>query len=94
MSRIALHLQIRGRVQGVAYRYSMTREANALGLAGWVRNRHDGSVEAVIAGPEASVSQLLEWARRGPPAAQVDRVDCTPWNGEIPAGTFQQVSTL
>jgi len=94
VSRIALHLQIHGRVQGVAYRYSMTREANALGLSGWVRNRRDGSVEAVLAGPETTVSQLLEWARRGPPAAQVERIEQAPWSGEFPSGPFQQASTI
>lgn len=66
---------IRGEVQGVGYRASMARRARELGLAGWVRNRLDGSVEAVVAGDAAAVEALLRWARRGPPAARVSRVD-------------------
>lgn len=68
------HLLITGRVQGVAYRASMAREAQVLGVTGWVRNRADGSVEAVIAGSPEQVAAMLAWARRGPPAAAVDHV--------------------
>lgn len=77
------HLVIRGRVQGVGYRASLTREAERLGLAGWVRNRLDGSVEAVVAGDEASVNQLINWARRGPLTAHVTSVDVTPAQGDF-----------
>ena len=70
----AHHLRIEGRVQGVGYRAWMVREARRLGLSGWVRNRPDGSVEAVIAGPEPAVQALLTACRRGPIAARVDRI--------------------
>lgn len=78
-----VRLVIRGRVQGVAYRASMAREADSLGVTGWVRNRHDGSVEAVASGPEAAVDALIEWAQRGPPAARVARIDVEAAAGEF-----------
>lgn len=66
-----LQIRVTGRVQGVGFRYALRDEAVCLGLAGWVRNRHDGSVEALLQGPEQAVEELVAWARRGPPAAQV-----------------------
>ena len=68
------HLTIRGRVQGVWYRGSMENEAERLGLAGWVRNRPDGAVEAEVEGAPEAVDALIAWARRGPPGARVDDV--------------------
>jgi acylphosphatase len=59
----------------VGYRDAMVREARRLGLAGWVRNRMDGTVEAYAAGDEAVVHALVEWAQRGPPAARVTGVE-------------------
>ncbi len=70
----ARRVTIRGRVQGVGYRDWMRREAERLGLQGWVRNRRDGSVEALVAGDEAAVRALLAACRRGPPLARVDEV--------------------
>jgi acylphosphatase len=69
------HLKIGGRVQGVYYRYSMVREAQNLGLTGWVRNLEDGSVEAVAEGERANIEALIAWSRQGPAGARVDRVD-------------------
>ncbi|MBB5693282.1 acylphosphatase [Muricoccus pecuniae] len=68
-------LRIKGRVQGVGYRDWLLGEATAAGLSGWVRNRADGSVEALLAGEEAAVGAVLLAARRGPPAARVERID-------------------
>jgi acylphosphatase len=76
-------LCIHGLVQGVGFRYSLHREAVRLGLAGWVRNRRDGTVEAVVSGPAASVEAMVAWAHRGPPSARVDRVDVAPFEGEF-----------
>ena len=70
----ARHLRIEGRVHGVGYRDWLVREASRLGLYGWVRNRRDGSVEALVAGDEASVRTLLSACRRGPALARVDRI--------------------
>lgn len=71
----ARRLRIEGRVQNVGYRDWLMREAERLGIAGWVRNRADGSVEAVLAGPQPAVQALLSACRRGPPAARVDRIE-------------------
>ncbi|MBK7767318.1 MAG: acylphosphatase [Sulfuritalea sp.] len=68
------HLVISGRVQGVGFRYSMAARARLLGVAGWVRNRQDGSVEAMIAGNAAQIEAMLAWSRRGPSAAVVNNV--------------------
>jgi len=68
-------LRIHGRVQGVWYRESMRREAERLNVTGWVRNTPDGSVEALIQGQADAVDALIEWARRGPPQARVDRIE-------------------
>ncbi len=69
------HVLIRGRVQGVGYRDFVQSAALDRGLEGWVRNRRDGSVEAVFAGPAATVTQMVEACRRGPRAARVDAID-------------------
>jgi len=79
-------LVIEGRVHGVGYRDWMVREAARLGLDGWVRNRPDGRVEAVLAGPEPAVAELLSLARRGPTLARVDAVEETFWEGEVGPG--------
>lgn len=76
-----LHLQITGRVQGVWFRESMRREAERLGVVGWVRNRPDGSVEAVAQGAPEAVDALVEWARIGPPQARVERIIQTETEG-------------
>ncbi|MBX9593043.1 MAG: acylphosphatase [Roseomonas sp.] len=68
-------LRIEGRVQGVGYRDWVVKQANRLGLQGWVRNRPDGSVQALVAGEEGAVLMLLSACRRGPILARVDRID-------------------
>ncbi|MDQ2963614.1 MAG: acylphosphatase [Pseudomonadota bacterium] len=88
---IARRITITGQVQGVGFRYALADEARARKLRGWVRNRRDGSVEAVVAGPEADVEFVIAWARRGPPAAQVTRVTVEPAASD--AAEFEIVST-
>lgn len=75
MAIIARHLTISGRVQGVFYRNWTAQTARALSLAGWVRNRMDGSVEALVEGHETDVEQFVTLAHDGPPAASVTRID-------------------
>lgn len=71
----ARRVVITGRVQGIGYRDWMVSRARRLGLQGWVRNRVDGTVEAVIDGPEPAVQELLRLCRRGPPLAQVTHIE-------------------
>jgi acylphosphatase len=71
----ALHVWVKGRVQGVFFRESTRREASALGLVGWVRNLPDGRVEALFVGPRSACERALEFVRVGPPAAEVEHVD-------------------
>ena len=78
MSEAIRHVTIRGRVQGVGFRYWARRTATARGLTGWVRNRRDGSVEAVFAGDEQAVADMIKLCRRGPEAARVATVDEQP----------------
>jgi acylphosphatase len=66
---------VRGRVQGVFFRAETERRARSLGLAGWVRNNPDGTVEAVFEGDRARVESMLDWSRRGPALADVEGVD-------------------
>ncbi len=75
MKRTRAHAIIFGKVQGVFFRAETQRAANARGVNGWVRNRADGTVEAVFEGAEADVVAVLEWCRKGPPASHVDKVD-------------------
>jgi acylphosphatase len=85
-------LEIRGIVQGVGYRWSMVRQARRLGVCGWVRNRLDGSVEAMVAGSAEAVRQVIEWAAEGPPGAHVSGVESFPGDGQY-AG-FEQRPTV
>jgi len=85
LDTIRMHLVIEGRVQGVWFRESTRREAVALKLTGWVKNRSDGTVEALIEGPEHEVNRLVSWCRKGPPAARVSgiRKRQETWQGEF-----------
>lgn len=74
MNTTIRRVTIRGRVQGVGYRAWVEHQAVRLGLDGWVRNRRDGSVEALFAGPEDVVAEMMARCRRGPSAAHVDAV--------------------
>lgn len=75
MSDIAMSVRVMGRVQGVWFRGWTRDTAEALGLSGWVRNAPDGSVEALIAGPENRVHEMLRRMEQGPPAARVVAVE-------------------
>jgi acylphosphatase len=80
---VTKHLAISGRVQGVGFRFYMERKARELGIAGWVRNRRDGSVESVVQGDPGAVETIIEWARRGPPSAVVAEVKVSEGEGEF-----------
>jgi acylphosphatase len=70
-----VHIRVEGRVQGVGYRAFVEMQGEGLGLTGWVRNRRDGSVEAVLQGSPAAIEDMLDLCRKGPPAARVDRLE-------------------
>ena len=77
---------VSGRVQGVGFRAFVEREAIARGLSGWVRNRRDGSVEAVFAGDAAAVAAMIEACRRGPRSAEVGGLDVSEHPGMVSPG--------
>lgn len=85
---IARRLVIHGRVQGVGFRYAMMDTARALGVTGWVRNRRDGSVEALVQGEFVAVEAIIAWSRKGPPAARVEGVDVHDADCD-PSGRFE-----
>jgi len=89
-SPITRQLRIRGLVQRVYYRQSMVQAAERLGLSGWVRNRSDGSVEALATGPAEAVQALIDWAHAGPPAARVDSVEVSAAAPEALPGFAQR----
>ena len=74
MSRVIIQVTIAGRVQGVGYRAWVEYQAIASGLEGWVRNRRDGSVEALFAGNAKAVAEMVALCRHGPPSSRVDSV--------------------
>jgi acylphosphatase len=83
MSGVIRHVTISGRVQGVGYRAWVDEQAVSRGLEGWVRNRRDGSVEAVFAGPEDVVAEMITACRRGPRSARVDAVQTGGGNSDL-----------
>ena len=90
---VTFHLRIAGRVQGVGYRDALRNEAQTNGISGWVRNRQDGTVEAVLQGNAAAVERVLSWAKRGPPAARVIDISAQAAQGELdrPYSGFEQL---
>jgi acylphosphatase len=86
-------LMIRGRVQGVGYRDWTMSTAQRLGLSGWVRNRRDGSVEALIVGDDSAVGSMIEACRSGPALARVDAIDVDPVDLDILPDGFTQLPT-
>ncbi len=84
---VRLHARIHGLVQGVSFRYYTLRQAQNLGLGGYVRNCWDGSVEVVAEGEREAVNRLLSWLRMGPPSAEVEKVDLE-W--QDPRNEFRQ----
>jgi len=78
---------ISGRVQGVAYRYATVQAAERLNVTGWVRNRPDGTVEAVFEGESHDVERMLNWCWKGPPSARVANIEVTR---EQPTGEFSR----
>lgn len=90
---LTINARIRGRVQGVWFRNWTVEQARARGLSGWVRNRADGSVEAVFSGPSPMVADMLKVCHQGPTAARVDKIDtqdASPPEGE----GFQKLPTI
>jgi acylphosphatase len=90
--RKIVHADIAGLVQGVWFRAWTVQEAQARGLDGWVRNRRDGNVEAVFAGPSDRVDDMIQACHRGPDAAQVSNVHVTPEPGD-PGHGFRKLPT-
>jgi len=93
MSVVARRLAVRGRVQGVGFRYAMVEAAEAAGVSGWVRNRRDGSVEAVVQGDGAAVLAIVAWCERGPPGAHVTDVEVVDMEPEATLSGFAQRPT-
>ncbi len=93
---VTRHLRILGRVQGVGYRDALCIEAVRLGVAGWVRNLRDGTVEAVVHGRAVDVEALTTWARRGPPLARVSGIESRPAEASLaaPGAGFQRRPTV
>jgi acylphosphatase len=86
-------LTITGRVQGVGYRDWTMATARRLGLAGWVRNRRDGSVEALVVGEDAAVGTMIEACRRGPALARIDTIDIESVDLDILPQRFTRLPT-
>ena len=87
-------LTISGRVQGVGYRDWAIETGQRLGLTGWVRNRRDGAVEALIVGDEGAVGRMIEACRRGPPAARVEGIDVEPVDLDMLPDGFTRLPTI
>jgi acylphosphatase len=88
-----VHVRIHGQVQGVWFRGWTVDEASQRGLHGWVRNVHDGTVEAVFAGDDAKVDEMIQRCHEGPPAARVSKVDVADAEEPVEAG-FRQAPSV
>ncbi|MEW5686809.1 MAG: acylphosphatase [Pseudomonadota bacterium] len=93
MTRPALRIRVQGRVQGVGFRWWVTTQARALDLQGWVRNRSDGSVEALVMGGGRAIAKLVESCHRGPTGALVRSVETEPAEDDGSQG-FEQKATV
>jgi len=91
MENTRVRLIIEGRVQGVWFRESTRREAERLGVRGWVRNRREGTVEVLAEGPKENVIKLVDWCHHGPPSARVMRVNETAESFQGEYGSFDVV---
>jgi acylphosphatase len=89
--KVTRHLDVSGRVQGVGFRFYMQRKARELGVTGWVRNRRNGAVEAVIQGEPDAVESMTAWTRRGPSSAVVADVKITDGSGDY--SSFETLPT-
>lgn len=83
MTVMTRRIRVHGRVQGVGFRFFVERKARELGLTGWVRNRYDGSVEAVVQGSPEAVDAMIAAARRGPRAAEVSALEVEEADGQF-----------
>ena len=92
MTEVAVRVLIQGKVQGVWYRGWTVDQATTRGLRGWVRNRRDGSVEALFIGPKAKIESMIAACNDGPPAARVDHVERLPAEDSGEVG-FEQRET-
>jgi len=93
MKKIRAAVRVKGRVQGVNFRYETQRTARRNQVSGWVKNLPDGDVAAVFEGEQQAVQNTVEWCRRGPATARVDHIDVEeqPWQGEF--SSFEIVTT-
>ncbi len=89
----AMRVIVSGVVQGVGFRAFTARKAQSLGLHGWVRNRHDGTVEAVVAGEDKAVDSMLERLKEGPQGSAVSGIDVRPYTDPVAPG-FETLPTV
>ncbi|ACX52884.1 acylphosphatase [Ammonifex degensii KC4] len=92
MKQVRAHVIVHGKVQGVYFRASTLEKAREEGVTGWVRNRPDGTVEAVFEGEEERVKRMIAWCHQGPPWAEVERVEVNweDWRGEFTDFTIRR----